>query len=76
MIPKDLKTQSKAIFVWYQKERVDLKAIHEENDVLRNNKLVVVRGLLRESEYGCLYMQSEYPRGFGSLNHVSGDYFK
>ena len=26
--------QAKAIFVWYPKERGDLKAIHEENDVV------------------------------------------
>ena len=51
-IPKDLQRQSKAIFVWYPKERGDLKAIHEENAVLTDDKLVVARGILRESNYG------------------------
>ena len=32
-IPKNLRRQAKAIFVWYPKERADLKTIHE-NDVL------------------------------------------
>ena len=69
-IPKNLRKQAKAIFVWYPKERGDLKAIHEENDVLTDDELVVARGLLKESRYGCLYMRNEYPRGFRLLNHV------
>ena len=69
-IPKNLRKQAKAIFVWYPKERGDLKGIHEENDVLTDDELVVARGLLKESRYGCLYMRNEYPRGFRLLNHV------
>ena len=56
--------------MWYPKERTDLKAIHEENDVLTEVELVVARGLLRESRYVCLYIRNEYPRGFRLLNHV------
>ena len=69
-IPKHLGKQAKTIFVWYPKERGGLKAIHEENDVLTDDELVVARGLLRESSYGCLYIRNEYPRGFRLLNHV------
>ena len=69
-IPKNLQKQTKAIFVWYPKERGDLKAIHEENDVLTDDELVVGRGLLRESRYGNLYIRNEYLRGFRLLNHV------
>ena len=69
-IPKSLQKQAKAIFVWYPKEQGDLKAIHEENDVLTDDELVIARGLLRESKYGCLYIRNEYPRGFRMLNHV------
>ena len=68
VIPKDLRRQSKAIFVWYPKERGDLKAIHEENAVLTDDELVVARGILKESKYGCLYIRNEYPRGFRLLN--------
>ena len=42
VILKDLRRVSKAIFAWYQKEREDLKIIHEENDVLTDDELVVV----------------------------------
>ena len=38
-IPKNLRRQAKAIFVWYPKERGDLKAIHEENDVPTDDEL-------------------------------------
>ena len=69
-IPKKLRKQAKVIFVWYPKERADLKAIHDENDVLTEDELVVARGLLRESRYGCLYIRNEYPCGFRLLNHV------
>ena len=73
-IPKDLRRQTKAIFVWYPKERGGLKAMHEENDLLTDDELVAARGLLRESMYG-LYIQNEYPHGFRLLSHVWGDYF-
>ena len=69
-IPKNFRKQAKAIFIWYPKERGDLKAIHEENDVLTDDELVVAKGLLRESRYGCLYVRNEYPRGFKLLNHI------
>ena len=52
------------------KERADLKAMHDENDVLTDDELVVVRGPLRESRYGCLYIRNKYSRGFRLLNYV------
>ena len=63
-IPKNLRKHAKAIFVWYPKERADLKMIHDENDVLTDNEVVVVRGILRESKHACLYIRNEFPRGF------------
>ena len=35
--------------MWYPKEKADLKMIHDENDLLTNDELVVARGILRES---------------------------
>ena len=49
-IPKNLRRQAKAIFVWYPKEREDLKMIHDENDVLTDDELVGVRGILKHSQ--------------------------
>ena len=69
-IPKNLRKQAKAVFLWYLKERADLKAIHDENDVLTDDELVVARDFLRESRYGSLYIQTEYPFRFRMLNHV------
>ena len=40
-IPNKLREQAKAIFVWYSKARIDLKMIHNENDVLTNNESIV-----------------------------------
>ena len=69
-IPKKLREQAKAIFVWYPKGRIDLKMIHAENDVLTDDELVVARDFLKSKKYECLYMQNKYPRGFRLLNHV------
>ena len=63
-IPKDLRRQAKAIFVWYRKEREDLRTIHGENDVLTDDELVVARAFLRKSKYACLYIRIEL------LNHI------
>ena len=48
-ITKNLRRLAKAIFISYSKERADLKTIQAENDVLTNDELVIVRGLLKES---------------------------
>ena len=69
-IPKNLRRVSRVIFAGYQKERADLKTIHEENDVLTDDKLVAVRGILKSSEHAYLYICNEFPRGFKLLNHV------
>ena len=47
-IPKNLRRQAKAIFVWYPKESADLKIIHDENNVLTEEELVIVKDLLKE----------------------------
>ena len=75
-IPKNLRRQVKAIFVWYPKERADLKMMHDENDVLTDDKLVIVRGILRKPKHACLYIRNEFHRGFRLLNHVWRAYFK
>ena len=63
-IPKHLRREAKAIFVWYLKERGDLKMIHDENDVLKDDELVVATYLLKKSKHACLYIRKEFPRGF------------
>ena len=69
-IPKKLREQAKAIFVWYPKARIYLKTIHDENGVLTDDELVIVRVILRKSKHACLYMRNEFPRIFRLLNHV------
>ena len=67
-IPKNLRRQAKAIFVWYPKERADLKTIHDENDVLTDDELVVARNFFKKSKHACLYIQNEFPHGYMLLN--------
>ena len=35
----------------------------------QDDELVVARGILKDSKYGYLYIQNEYPRRFG-LQHL------
>ena len=69
-ITKNLRRQAKAIFVWYPKERGDLEMIHDENDVLTYDELVVARNYFKKSKHACLYIRNEFPRGFKLLNHA------
>ena len=69
-IPKKLREQAKAIFVWYPQARIDLKMIHDENNVLKDDELVVARNFLKKPKHACLYIQNELPREFKSLNHI------
>ena len=67
-IPKKLREQAKPIFVWYPKARIDLKMIHNENDVLMDDELVVARDFFKKSKYTCLYVRNEFPQRFKLLN--------
>ena len=62
-IPKNLRRQAKAIFVWYPKDRVDLKMIHDENNVLTDDVLVVARGQLEKLKDAYLYVRNVHPCG-------------
>ena len=70
VIPKNLRRPAKSIFVCYPKERADRKMIHDGNNVLTNNELVIVRDFLRTWKHACLYIRNEHPRGFNVLIHV------
>ena len=51
------------LYVWYPKDRNDLKSIHEENDVIETeDELKVVKELLRDGKHTCLVMRIEHPR--------------
>ena len=60
-IPRKLREQVKVIFV---------KMIHDENDVLTDDELVVARNFSKKSKHACLYIRNEFPRGFKLLNHA------
>ena len=46
------------------KKKADLKAIHDEIDVLTDDELVVARNFLKKSRHACLYIRNEFPRVF------------
>ena len=75
-IPKSLWRQAKILFLWYGKEMADLKMIHDENNVLKDDKLVVVRDFFKELKT-CVPMHTKWTCSWIKLlNHVWGDHFK
>ena len=44
-----------------------MKTIHEENDVLTNDELIVVKEHLKNVKQACLYIRNEYTHGFNLL---------
>merc|ERR1711911_23242 len=62
-IPKNVRRQAKMLYVWYPKDRNDLKSIHEENDVIETeDELKLVKGLLRDGKHTCLVLRIKHPR--------------
>ena len=44
--------------------------IHDENNVLTDDELVIVRGFLRTSKHACVYLRNEHPCGFNVMNRI------
>ena len=42
------------MFVWHPKEGVDLRMIHDENNLLADDELIIVRDFLKTSKHACL----------------------
>ena len=67
---KKFKKTSKVYICVVSKRKGDLKMIHDENDMLTDNELVVARDFSKKSKHACLYIQKEFPREFRLLNHA------
>ena len=52
------------LYVWYPKNRTDLKTIHEENDVIEMGELSRVKAQLKWGKHTCLIMRMEHPRAY------------
>ena len=63
-VPNNIRRQAKMLYVWYPKNRKDLRVIHEENDVIELNRLAIVKEVLKKGKRTCLIMRMEHPRGY------------
>ena len=43
---------------------IRVKMIHDENNVLTDDELIIARDSLKLSNHACLYMQNEHPKEF------------
>ena len=63
-IPNSSRRQAKMIYVWYPKNRTNLKVIHEQNDVIETEELEGVKERLKQGKHTCLIMRMEHPRAY------------
>ena len=63
-VPNNIRRQAKMLYVWYPKNRMDLKTIHEENDVIGQEELAGVKAQLKRGKHTCLIMRMEHPRAY------------
>ena len=64
-ISNNIRRQAKMLCVWYPKNRTDLNAIHEENDIIEmQEKLARVKAKLKQGKHTCLIMRMEHPRAY------------
>ena len=64
-IPKNIRRQAKMIYVWYPKNRTDLNAVHEENDIIETQEeLANVKKQLKQGKHTCLITGMEHPRAY------------
>ena len=63
-VPNNIRRQAKMLYVWYPKNRTDLKIIHEEHDVIEMEELARVKEALKQGKHICLIMRMEHPRAY------------
>ena len=61
-IPKNLRRQCKMLFMWYPKERSDIKQIDEETNLIAD--WIEIKDQLKQSQHACLYIRLEHPREY------------
>jgi hypothetical protein len=64
-IPKNIRRQCKMLFLWYPKERSDLKLVDEESNIIED--WTAIKQQLQQSKHACLYLRLEFPRSFSVL---------
>ena len=52
------------LYVWCPENRMHLKVIHEENDVIETGELARVKEKLKWGKRTCLIMRMEHPRAY------------
>jgi hypothetical protein len=58
-IPLTVRDQLQMLFIWYPKNRKELELIHEENDIIPQDKFSEIKQLLKKNKHNCLYLNIE-----------------
>ena len=65
-IPKNLRRQCKMLFLWYPKDRSDVKLIDEESNLI--DDWSKINEQLKQTQHVCLYIRLEHPREHHVIN--------
>ena len=63
-VPNNIRRQSKMLYVWYPKNRMELNTIHEDNDTIGPEELARVKAQLKRGKHICLIMRVEHQRDY------------
>ena len=64
-IPNNIRRPAKMLYIWYPKNRMDLKIIYKENDIIEmKEELARVKEALKLGKHTCLIMRMEHPRAY------------
>lgn len=63
-IPKNIRRQAKILYVWNPNNRTDWQLINDENDVIEQDKLNIVKNQLKQGKHTCLIIKIQFPREY------------
>ena len=58
----NIRRQAKMLYIWYNKNRMDLNTIHQ--DVIEMEELARVKAQLKQGKHTCLIIRMEHPRAY------------
>ena len=72
-VPNNIRRQAEMLYIWYPKNRTDLNAIHEENDVIGPEELARVKAQLKRGETYLPTYEDGTPKSlYDSLSFITG----
>ena len=66
-----LRDQIEMLFVFHPKNHRDLKIINDENGIMSDEELILLKDQFKKSKHVCLYARLDFPEEYKILNGLS-----